>query len=200
MMIEGTMLQINKIDDPIYIWKTGSEHSITRIGVEENNGTPLYNWDLCMVGSTVAAINAIKFCRSKNPFNGGVTRFAVESMVGQYFTYIKCLNEKPMFAKQNFFNAKRFYNAIFKDIEKTISEDIIKTMYTSQYAGQAMEMIGIIPQVTFFEFMDKIRNEEYRGKEEWDEIRKELPEWVIEKDKFSGVLGEEDFIPYDGEQ
>ena len=43
MTIEGTQLQINIIDDPIYLWRTGSEHSITRIGTEENDGVPLYN-------------------------------------------------------------------------------------------------------------------------------------------------------------
>ena len=60
MTIEGSKLTINRIDDPIYLWRTGSEHSITRIGVEENDGIPLYNWDLCQVGATAASINAIK--------------------------------------------------------------------------------------------------------------------------------------------
>lgn len=200
MTIEGTPLQINRIDDPVYIWRTGSEHSITRIGIEENDGTPLYNWDLCMVGSTVAGINAIKFCKKRNPFNGGIDRFAVEQMVGHYFTYVKCVEQKPMFAKQNFWNAKRFYKAIYKDIENRISDEVLKTMYTGQYAAQAGEMIGFIPCMTFFEFMEKVKTEEYRGKEEWEEIRAELPDWVIELDRKSGVLGAEDFIPYDGEE
>ena len=47
MLIEGTGLQINLIDSQIYLWRTGSEHSITRIGIEENGGEPLYNWNLC---------------------------------------------------------------------------------------------------------------------------------------------------------
>ena len=137
MSIEGTPLQINKIDSPIYLWKTGSEHSITRIGIEENGGEPLYNWDLCQVGATAAAINAVKFCQKKNPFNGGVTRFAVEQMIGQYFTYIKCLEKKPMFAKQNFFNAKRFYHFCYKDMEKNIDKDVLKTLYTAQLAAHS---------------------------------------------------------------
>ena len=41
MFIEGSNLQINLIDSPIYLWKTGSDHSITRIGMEENGGEPL---------------------------------------------------------------------------------------------------------------------------------------------------------------
>lgn len=199
MSIEGTPLQINKIDSPIYLWKTGSEHSITRIGMEENGGEPLYNWDLCQVGATAAAINAVKFCQKKNPFNGGVTRFAVEQMIGQYFTYIKCLEKKPVFAKQNFFNAKRFYHFCYKDMEKNIDKDVLKTLYTAQLAAHSQDMIGIIPEITFFEFMEKIKTEKYGGKEEFEAIRKELPDWVIELDLKSGVFGEEGYILTDNE-
>lgn len=200
MSIEGTPLQINLIESPIYLWRTGSEHSITRIGMEENRGEPLYNWDLCQVGATAAAINAIKFCQRKNPFNGGVTRFAVEQMISQYFTYVQCLERKPMFAKQNFFNAKRFYHSCYKDIERNIDQDILKTLYTAQYAAHSQEMIGLIPEITFFEFMDKVKTDEYGGKEEFETIRNELPSWVHELDMKSGVLGEEGYILTDNEE
>jgi hypothetical protein len=36
MTIEGSPLQINIIEAPIYLWRIGSEHSITRIGVDED--------------------------------------------------------------------------------------------------------------------------------------------------------------------
>ena len=55
-------------------------------------------------------------------------------------------------------------------------------------------MIGVIPQITFFDFMEKIKNESYGGKEEFDAIRKELPDWVRELDMKSGVLGEEGYV------
>ena len=194
MTIEGTQLQINIIDDPIYLWRTGSEHSITRIGVEENDGVPLYNWDLCQVGATAASINAIKFCKKKNPFNGSITRFTVEMMIGHYFTYVQCLEQKPMFAEQNLFNAKRFYHSCYKQIEEQISEKVLNDMYTMQSAGHAQDMIGIIPQITFFDFMKLLKDGEYGGKAEFDKIRETLPEWVHELDKKSGVLGEEGYI------
>lgn len=200
MSIEGSNLQINRIESPIYLWKTGSEHSITRIGIEENDGEPLYNWDLCQVGATAAAINAIKFCQKKNPFNGGVIRFAVEQMIGQYFTYVQCLERKPMFAKQNFFNAKRFYHSCYKDLEKVISEDVLKMLYTAQNAARSQEMIGIIPDITFFEFMDKVKTEEFGGKTEFEAIREELPTWVKELDFKSGVFGKEGYILTDNEE
>lgn len=200
MLIEGTPLQINIIESPIYLWRTGSEHSITRIGIEENDGEPLYNWDLCQVGATAAAINAIKFCQKKNPFNGGTIRFTVEQMISQYFTYVQCIEKKPMFAKQNFFNAKRFYHSCYKDIEKNIDQSILKTLYTTQYAAHSQDMIGFIPEITFFDFMNKIKSEPYNGKEEFELIRKELPEWVTELDMKSGVLGSEGYVLTDDEK
>ena len=186
MTIEGSSLLINIVNDPIYLWRTGSEHSITRIGQDEN-GIPQYNYDLCQWGSTVASINAIKFCRKKNPFNGSITRFTTEMMVGQYFTYIECLERKPLFAEQNFFNAKKFYNECYKDIESQIDESVLKDLYTLQLAGKAQDLIGIIPQLTFFEFMDKIKSEEYRGDAEFEEIRSRLPQEVLDNDTKCGV-------------
>ena len=194
LSIEGFPVKINKVDKIVYLWRKGSDHSITRIGIEENDGTPLYNWDLCQVGATAASINAIKFSKKKNPFNGSIMKFTVEMMIGQYFTYVQCLEKKPMFAEENLFNAKRFYHSCYKQIEDQIDENILKSMYTMQYAGHSQDMIGIIPQITFFQFLEKIKTEKYRGKEEFDEIRNKLPNWVKELDEKSGVLGKEGYV------
>ena len=194
MTVEGSPFQINLIEDPIYLWRTGSDHSITRIGIKENQGEPLYNWDLCQVGATAAAINAIKFCKKNNPFNGNITRFSVETMIGQYFTYVKCLVRKPMFADQNLFNAKRFYHSCYIEIENQINDEILRNMYTVQYAAQGEDMIGIIPEITFFDFMKKIKEDEYTGEDEFNSIRSKLPKWVIDLDLKSGVLGDDGYI------
>lgn len=61
-------------------------------------------------------------------------------------------------------------------------------------------MIGIIPEITFFEFMDKIKAEKFDGKIEFDKIREELPEWVKELDLKSGVFGEEGYVLTDNEE
>ena len=186
MTIDGTPFKIQIINEPIYIWKEGSEHSITRTGVDEN-GIPQYNFDLCPVGSTIASINAIQFCKKRNPFNGGVTRFVVEMMIGQYFTYIECFKKKPIFADQCYFNAKRFYNECYKEIQDNIPEDILNTMYTAQYAAKAPDLIGIIPHITFWDFMENIKGEEYGGEDELKEIRSKFPEEILENDLKTGV-------------
>ena len=61
-------------------------------------------------------------------------------------------------------------------------------------------MLGIIPEITFFEFMEKIKTEQYNGKQEFELIRNELPDWVKELDLKSGVFGEEGYILTDNEE
>ena len=73
-------------------------------------------------------------------------------------------------------------------------------MYTMQYAEHSQDMIGIIPQITFFDFMKIIKESEYRGKEEFDEIRSQRPTWIKDLDKRSGVLGEEGYVYTIGEK
>lgn len=189
LLVEGSQLKINVTKDPVYIWKTGSDHSITRIGVDDNN-IPQYNFDLCPLEGTQAHINAIKFARAKNPFNGNVNKFCVEIMIGQYFTYVECLGRKPIFAEQNLYNAKHFYNECYKDIENQIPLDTIKQMYTLYMASKANSLIGIIPEITFFDFMKLVKESEWNP-DEIKEIRSRLPQDIIDNDIKCGVISGE---------
>lgn len=186
MTIEGSQFVINVINELVYLWRIGSEHSITRYGAEED-GIPQYNFDLCQIGATIASIRATKFCREKNPFNGGIDRFATEMMVGHYFTYVECLEKKPVFAEQNLFNAKRFYHECFSEIENRISNKILADIFTVQRGQHSNELLGIIPEISFFEFMDRVKTENYGGEDELKVIRSRLPEKIIENDRKTGV-------------
>lgn len=186
MTIEGSPLMINIINDPIYLWRTGSEHSITRIG-RDKKGIPQYNFDLCQLGATKAAIRAAKFCQKSNPFNGSITRFITEMMIGHYFTYVECLGKRPEFAEQNLFNAKRFYHECYESIEHQIEEKIFKDIYTMQNAQKSQDLIGIIPEIDFFTFMNRVRTEDYGGEEELKQIRSKLSKKIIDNDKKTGV-------------
>ena len=187
MTTDGTPLKINILENPVYLWRIGSEHSITRTGAEED-GIPQYNFDLCQIGATEASIRAAKFCKERNPFNGGIDRFITEMMVDKYFTYVECVDKKPIFAEQNLFNAKRFYHDCYKEIENKVSQKILSDIYTMQRGLHAQELLGIIPEISFFEFMDKIKTDEYGGEEELKEIRSKLPQKYIDNDIKTGVI------------
>ena len=56
-----------------------------------------------------------------------------------------------------------------------------------QLAGKAQDLINVIPKMTFFEFMDKIKSEPYGGDEEFEEIRSRLPQDILDNDAKCGV-------------
>lgn len=178
--------------EQVYLWRVGSEHSITRVGIKENGGIPLYNYDLCPVGATVSFMDALYLVKQKHPISQAVSEAVAQHMVGQYTSYEDCLEERPLFSKQALFNAKRFY-LLYKEIEPLMTKDYLFTNMAQAYMQYAAKY-GKAPRYTFDEFMELIKSEPYGGKEEWDEIRSELPQWVIDLDMKSGVLGSEGFI------
>lgn len=185
LLIEGTQLKVNMINDVVYYWMPGSEHSITRTG--EKDGIPQYNFDLCQIGATIAAKQATDFARKANPFNGSITRFIVEQMIGHYFTYVECIGRRPEFAEQNLWLGKYFYNECYKQIESGIGDDIIKGMYTQMNAMKAQSLVGIIPSVSFFDWFKKIKEDDY-SMDEIKDIRGKLSQEIIDNDIRTGVI------------
>lgn len=185
LITEGTPLKIKLIQDVVYYWMPGSEHSITRTG--EKDGIPQYNFDLCQIGATIAAKQATDFAKKINPFNGSITRFITEQMIGHYFTYIECIGRRKEFAEQNLWLGKFFYNECYKSIESSISEDIIKNMYTQMNASKASSLVGIIPQISFFDWFNKIKKSEYK-RDEIKTIRNKLSKEIIDNDIKTGVI------------
>lgn len=185
LIVEGTPLKINFLNDVVYYWMPGSEHSITRTGVKDN--IPQYNFDLCQIGATIAAKQATDFAKKLNPFNGSITRFITEQMIGHYFTYIECIGRRPEFAEQNLWLGKYFYNECYKNIEPSISEDIIKNMYTGMNAAKAKDLVGIIPSISFFDWFSKVKSEAY-SRDEIKEIRSKLSKEIIDNDIKTGVI------------
>jgi hypothetical protein len=48
--------------------------------------------------------------------------------------------------------------------------------------------------------MKLIKESDYNGQDEFNEIRSQLPQWVTDLDLKSGVLGEEGYIKTDDEE
>lgn len=185
LITEGTNLKIKQINDCVYYWLPNSEHSITRTG--EKNGIPQYNFDLCQIGATIASKQATDFARKVNPFNGSINRFITEQMIGHYFTYVECLGKRPEFAEQNLWLGKYFYNECYKQIESTVSEDVIKNMYTQMNVGSAQALVGIIPSISFFDWFNKVKTESY-SIEDIKTIRAKLDKELIDNDIRTGAI------------
>ena len=186
LVIEGTQLKRNLINDIVYVWKEGSEHSITRSGTDINGGIPVYNYSMCQIGASIAAKQAVEFALSKNPFNGSIQKFLLEQMIGHYFTYYECKERCPKFAEQNWWLSKWFYHNCYAKYCQNLNDDLIARFYMQMLSVKGKELQKF-PDLTFSQWFEKIRTEEFVF-EELAEIRSRLPQEILDVERKSGSL------------
>lgn len=186
LVIEGTQLKRNLLKDVVYVWKEGSEHSITRSGTDINDGIPVYNYSMCQIGASIAAKQAVEFALSKNPFNGSIQKFLLEQMIGHYFTYYECKERCPKFAEQNWWLSKWFYHNCYAKYCQNINEELIDRFYMQMLSVKGRELQKF-PDFTFSQWFEKIKTEEFVF-EELAEIRNRLPQEILDVERKSGSL------------
>ena len=186
LVIEGTQLKRNFIKDAVYVWKEGSEHSITRSGTDINDGIPVYNYSMCQIGASIAAKQAVEFALSKNPFNGSIQKFLLEQMIGHYFTYYECKEKCPKFAEQNWWLSKWFYHNCYEKYCQNLNDELIDRFYMQMLSIKGRELQKF-PDLTFSQWFEKIKTEEFVF-EELAEIRSRLPQEILDVERKSGSL------------
>lgn len=194
MLCDGTQFTIEQVNAPTYVWRS-QPNSITRAGIDSNpKHEPYYNRWICPTGAVLSSINAVRNVKKRNPFNGGIIRHCADTFVQTYFSYIENSNRDEASSDINWFNAKLAYHELYKMIEDDISDDILKDIWTMHNVGSAQSLVGIMPQLTWAQFLEKIKSEPYNGNSEYIEIIKKFPRDVIEKCSSSGVLNIEEGI------
>lgn len=186
LVIEGTQLKRNFLKDVVYVWKEGSEHSITRSGTDINDGIPVYNYSMCRIGASIAAKQAVEFALSKNPFNGSIQKFLLEQMIGHYFTYYECKERCPKFAEQNWWLSKWFYHNCYAKYCQNLNDELIDRFYMQMLSAKGKELQKF-PDLTFSQWFEKIKTEEFVF-EELAEIRSRLPQEILDVERKSGSL------------
>lgn len=186
LVIEGTQWKRNIINEIVYTWKEGSEHSITRGGASINGGIPVYNYSMCQIGASIAAKQAVELALAKNPFNGSIQRFLLEQMIGHYFTYYECLEKCPKFAEQNWWLSKWFYHNAYSKYTSNITQPIVDKYYM-QMLSQKANTLSKYPELTYNQWIERIANEEYKF-EELADIRSKLPAEILDVERKSGSL------------
>lgn len=186
LSIEGTQLKRNFINDIVYVWKEGSEHSITRSGTDINGGIPVYNYSMCQIGASIAAKQAVEFALSKNPFNGSIQKFLLEQMIGHYFTYYECKERCPKFAEQNWWLSKWFYHNCYAKYCQNLNDELIDRFYMQMLSAKGKDLQKF-PDLTFSQWFEKIKTEEFVF-EELAEIRSRLPQEILDVERKSGSL------------
>lgn len=186
LLIDGSQLRVNYTKDIAYVWKEGSDHSITRSGADINDGIPVYNYGMCQIGAAVAFKQAIDFAQSKNPFNGNIPKFATEQMVNHYFTYFECKEKCAKFAKQNWWVSQWFYHNCFKPYCGNISIDVLESIFMQMLSVKGKEFKKF-PELTFRQWFEKVSTDKFVF-EDLVNIHNELPENIREVERRTGQL------------
>ena len=148
--------QINFIAAHVYYWHENL-NSITRAndcqysyGGSERDS---------FYGYVENMIYAIKEAKKRNPYNGGITMWAVGCMLHIYEYYIECVARANEHAPSNFKSCKRFYDEVYKAIEPDISDAMLAQHYNdvmrNAYIGDKLN--GIIPCMSIYEFLNKLK-------------------------------------------
>lgn len=148
--------QINFIPAHVYYWHENL-NSITRandcqysFGSSERDS---------FYGYVENMIYAIKEAKKRNPFNGFITMWTVSCMLNIYEYFIECVGRAPEHAEGNFKWCQRYYDEVYKELEPTISEEILSQHYNevmrNAYIGDKLN--GIIPCMSIFEFLNKLK-------------------------------------------
>ena len=148
--------QINFIAAHVYYWHE-NPNSITRA----NDCQYSYGGSIrdSFYGYVENMVYAVKEAKKRNPYNGFITMWAVNCMLNIYEYYIECYARAQEHAENNFKWCKRYYNEVFKDIEKDIPTEMLAQQYNdimrNAYMGDKLN--GIIPHIGIFEFLDSLK-------------------------------------------
>lgn len=175
---------VHWISEVVYYWHEKVD-SITRINDCQ------YAFDQSFCGWTDNMIYAIDTVRKLQPFNGAVDQWALECMMQLYGYYVETVARNPVFADQNWEYVKKFYHTCYKRIEDRITEEMLGVSYSMVMQGKFAggSMMGIIPCMGIYEFMDKLKTEAYDPNHIY-EVWKEIPRELIENNEKCGVCPE----------
>lgn len=106
-------------------------------------------------------IYAVKEAKKRKPYNGNITMWAVNCMLNIYEYYIECVERAPDHAPNNWKWCKKYYDEVYSALEEDISLEILAQHYNdvmrNAYLGNKLE--GIIPCMSIFEFLNKLKND-----------------------------------------
>ena len=157
-LISNEQEQINFIPAHVYYWHE-SPNSITRA----NDCQYSYGGSIrdSFYGYVENMIYAVKEAKRRNPYNGMITMWAVSCMLNIYEYYIEGFARANEHAENNFKWCKRYYDEVFRDLEKDLPKELLAQHYNevmrNAYMGNKLD--GIIPHMTIFEFLDALKED-----------------------------------------
>lgn len=173
--------QICYTDDITYCWHT-RENSITRIHDFQ------FEYDQSICGWVDNMIYVGNEFHKHKPQND-ISPWLLSNLIILYCKYAMVSVKNTIFSEQCWHYIKKYYHMSFQLLYKPLNDTqvtaVIHRTLQDQYSNPSM--YGVIPDITLFQFFDKLKKEVYM-ESDLPSIRRKLPPDVIEANLSCGIL------------
>lgn len=153
-VVKGCSNKIWYIPKPVYTWRF-KPNSITRF----NNG--MYGSESGMCGYLTNMIWQIKELEKRFVNKNYILEQIIAIMCVLYHFYIENMQRYPLGAEANLEWIRFYYEQCYKPYEHLIEDAMLNQTFARVAAEQNVAAKGIIPKLTFFDFMKEIKSKPY---------------------------------------
>lgn len=153
-VVKGCSNKIWYIPKPVYTWRF-KPNSITRF----NNG--MYGSESGLCGYLTNMIWQIKELEKRFINKNYILSETISIMCTLYHFYIENAQRYPLGVEATMEWIRFYYEQCYKPYEHLIDDAILNQTFAQVAAGQNIAQKGIIPRITFFDFMDEVRSKPY---------------------------------------
>lgn len=153
-VVKGCTNKIWYIPKPVYTWRY-KPNSITRF----NNG--MYGSESGMCGYLTNMVWQIKELEKRFVNKNYILSETISIMCILYHFYIENMQKYPLGTEANMEWCRYYYEQCYKPYEHLIDEATLNTTFANVAAGQNVAGKGIIPKITFFDWMKELKSKPY---------------------------------------
>lgn len=148
--------KIVSLPEDLYFYNQRDD-SITNI-----NGD-LYYYDQGLIGGLENLILAIQHVKQYKPLSSRMLEETVSFMTNCYFEYAGAREYAPEFTIQLWEYIKKYYHTCYKQVDEYITDKAFRQAYSISMmsALKCYDLFGVIPKESIYEFMGRLRTEEY---------------------------------------
>ena len=153
-LVKGCTSKVWYIPKPVYTWRF-KPNSITRF----NNG--MYGSESGMCGYLTNMIWQIKELEKRFVNKNYILTETISIMCTLYHFYVENQQRYPLGTEANLEWIRYYYEQCYKPYEDLIEEATLNQIFMNVAAGQNIASKGIIPRITFYDFMDLVKSKPY---------------------------------------
>ena len=153
-VVKGCSNKVWYIPKPVYTWRF-KPNSITRF----NNG--MYGSESGMCGYLTNMIWQIKELEKRFVNKNYILHETIAIMCTLYHFYVENQQRYPLGTEANLEWCRYYYEQCYKPYEHLIDEATLNQIFMQVAAGQNIAGKGVIPKITFFDFMKLVKEKPY---------------------------------------